>query len=94
MQDLLVAAYWEDVSILELASLLILQAIYIGSALSFYFAYDFCLFPKTTPIFMYFLRYIPFFITIALTLAVIAFRQVQCMPLLIDSEVWQYLVEL
>ena len=55
----------------------LVQALYFSSALSLYFVYDFCLLSEAGPILMYLLRYIPFFLTVAITATMIALRQVQ-----------------
>ena len=50
------------------------QAQYVGSALSFYFVYDFCLGPTISSIDVYLIRYLPLGITITVAVAIVAFR--------------------
>ena len=54
--------------------ILIEQALYVSSALSFYFAYDFCLFRDLLAELSYFFRYLPFLVSIALSIAILFLR--------------------
>lgn len=49
---------------------------YVGSALGFYFPYDFCLYEDMTELVSYSLRYIPFFIALIVCPVVVTIRWV------------------
>ena len=55
---------------------LILQLYFIGSALSFYLVYDFCLYDGISAEVSYFLRYLPFITAVAVTILVVIFRYI------------------
>ena len=54
---------------------------YVGSALGFYFPYDFCLYEDMTELVSYSLRYIPFFIALIVCPVVVIIRWVVCVTL-------------
>ena len=54
----------------------------MSSALSFYFVYDFCLGPQFSAISAYFIRFIPFLVSVAVTIPVIVFRYIYVVSLL------------
>ena len=52
------------------------QPLYVGSALSFYYCYDFCIFPGFSAELSYLMKFLPFLVTILLCIVVGVFRYV------------------
>ena len=55
-------------------ALLHMQVLYVSNALSFYYAYDFCVFPGLYAEYSYLMKFLPFAITVALCIVVAAHR--------------------
>ena len=51
-----------------------MQVLYVSNALSFYYAYDFCVFPGLYAEYSYLMKFLPFAISVALCIVVAAHK--------------------
>ena len=63
----------------QLISCLITQMLYISSALSLYFPWDFCLYEGMTALVSHFFAYFPFIITVIIIVIILKYRYGSCM---------------